>query len=350
MVGVAGVLLASAWGALVAAPAVSRSWASTASPSAYEYGYEYGYGYGYDEVFAPTVERFAGSDRYGTATTISALTFDAPVRRAYIASGQTFSDALSAGPAAAHAGGPVLLSAADHLPSSAAAELRRLHPAEVILVGGEEALSSAVQDDAAAASGVTVRRIAGTDRYETMAAISADAFPAGPSVVYLTSGGSFGDTLAAGAAAAGRRAPLLLTAPGSLPSATARELRRLAPGSVVIVGGTGAVSSAVEAQVQGLGLPVRRISGSDRYRTAVGVAEELPSSRSFIVASGDGFADGLAGIPLAGATGAPLLLVDRSDVAPSVTDLLRSRGASSVLLLGGTSAISDAIEAHLAGR
>ncbi len=74
-----------------------------------------------------------------------------------------------------------------------------------------------------------VTRIAGTDRYATAAAISASAFPAVRSVVYVATGSGLPDALAAGAAAARVRRPVLLVGPNSVPAPTASELTRLAP-------------------------------------------------------------------------------------------------------------------------
>ena len=67
--------------------------------------------------------RVSGADRYATAAALSAATFGANVPVAYVATGANFPDALAAGPAAAHAGGPVLLVATNEIPASTAKEL-----------------------------------------------------------------------------------------------------------------------------------------------------------------------------------------------------------------------------------
>ncbi|MGI6366724.1 MAG: cell wall-binding repeat-containing protein [Bacillota bacterium] len=65
--------------------------------------------------------------------------------------------------------------------------------------------------------------------------------------------------------------------------------------------------------------PVTRISGSDRYATAVEVSKSGWSSASVVVlARGDDYADALAGVPLAYRLGAPILLVEPNRL-PSVT-------------------------------
>src|SRR5690606_23761934 len=117
------------------------------------------------------VTRLHGVDRYGTSAAISAAGFAPGVPVAYIASGAEFADALSGSAAAAQRGGPVLLTAPTVLPAAIATELRRLQPANIVILGGESAVSPAV---ATALRGLTtgaVDRLAGDDRYDTSVAI-----------------------------------------------------------------------------------------------------------------------------------------------------------------------------------
>jgi len=94
-----------------------------------------------------------------------------------------------------------------------------------------------------------VQRIAGTDRYATSAAVSAAHFAPGVARVYLTSGtdANIVDALAANAGAAKTASPVLIVPPtGTLPSAIARELKRLAPGRIMVIGGV--ISDSMVAQ------------------------------------------------------------------------------------------------------
>lgn len=88
----------------------------------------------------------------------------------------------------------------------------------------------------------TPPRIAGTDRYATAAAVSAEFWaPGEATVVYLANGAGI-DAMTAGASVDG---PVLLVPTGDqLPAVTRAELTRLAPVEVVGLGGPGAVSDA----------------------------------------------------------------------------------------------------------
>ena len=90
------------------------------------------------------VTRLGGSDRYATAALVSEATFPAGAPVAYIATGATFPDALSGAVAAARAGGPVLLVSPIALPAATAAELTRLRPSRIVILGGSGAVSASV--------------------------------------------------------------------------------------------------------------------------------------------------------------------------------------------------------------
>ena len=82
------------------------------------------------------VTRLAGPDRYATAAAVSASAFPAGASVAYVATGETFPDALAAGAAAARAGAPILLVEPNALPGATAAELARLGPDQIVVMGG----------------------------------------------------------------------------------------------------------------------------------------------------------------------------------------------------------------------
>ncbi|MEA3501525.1 MAG: cell wall-binding repeat-containing protein [Actinomycetota bacterium] len=95
----------------------------------------------------------------------------------YVATGENFPDALGAGPAAAIVKGPILLVSKNAIPVATKAELVRLAPGKIIIVGGTAVVSASVANGLKAYAGSVVR-IAGANRYETAAKLSAATFPA----------------------------------------------------------------------------------------------------------------------------------------------------------------------------
>jgi len=183
-------------------------------------------------------------------------------------------------------------------------------------------------------------RVAGADRYQTAAAIARAYFSAG-SEVYVATGELFPDALSAGAAAAVGDAAVLLTRRDTLPAATATELARLRPSRIVVVGGTGAVSGALETALRSYSSQVVRLSGATRYDTAVAVSRAtFPNgANAAFIATGLAFPDALAAVPAAGRTGGPILLVPGASVPAPVLAELERLDPDTVFLLGGTAAL-----------
>jgi putative cell wall-binding protein len=92
-----------------------------------------------------SVTRLAGVDRYATAIAISQASTgtDAP-RTVYIAAGLSFPDGLAAAPIGARANGPLLTVPREGLTDAIRAELRRLNPSRVVIVGGTSVVSATV--------------------------------------------------------------------------------------------------------------------------------------------------------------------------------------------------------------
>ncbi len=298
-----------------------------------------------------SVTRLAGADRYETAAAISAANFSPGVPVVYIATGANFPDALAGGPVAKIKGGPVLLVQAGAIPAATATELTRLLPANIVILGGTAVVSAAVATALDAYTTGTVTRLAGADRYETAAAISAASFSSPVPVVYIATGANFPDALAGGPVAGIKGGPVLLVQAGVIPAATATELTRLLPTNIVILGGTGVVSAAVATALDAYTTgTVTRLAGADRYETAAAISAASFSSPVPVVyiATGANFPDALAGGPVAGIKGGPVLLVQAGVIpAATATELTRLL-PTNIVILGGTAVVSDGVQTNLA--
>lgn len=295
-----------------------------------------------------TVTRIGGADRYATSALASAQTFSPGVAVAYVASGADFPDALAGAAAAVRQGGPILLSDRDTIPAPIAQELTRLRPARIVVLGGEGVVSRSVATHLAAYTTGSVTRIAGADRFETAAAISAATYAPGTPVAYLASGRDFPDSLSGASVAGGQGGPLLITDPVALPAAIAHELSRLKPSRIIVLGGTGAVSAAVATQAgAAAGATVERRAGASRYDTSAAIARAYGTGVSTVyIASGNAFPDALSGA--AATRGAPLLLTSPGTLPAVIAqELIRLRPAR-IVILGGEGAVSPAVAGQLA--
>jgi hypothetical protein len=97
----------------------------------------------------------------------------------YRALGTNFPDALGVGPGAGADSAPIIILPTNPpIPAASSAELVRLDPKTVVIVGGLAVISQAMQDAIAALlPNAHIARIAGADRYATNAMFSAATFP-----------------------------------------------------------------------------------------------------------------------------------------------------------------------------
>ncbi|GAA2038333.1 hypothetical protein GCM10009819_23900 [Agromyces tropicus] len=269
-----------------------------------------------------TATRIGGADRYATAIGLSATHFPDGAAEVWLATGENFPDGITASAIAGAHRGPVLLTRTASLPASVAAELVRLAPTRVWVVGGTGVVSDGVVATVRRTlPGATVARVAGQDRYATAAAI-AKTFVASSDVVFVASGQNFPDALSTGPAAARRKAPTLLVTATAVPAATEAQLRRLHPTTVYVIGGSGVVSDGVMSRIRNItGGSASRVSGADRFATASAVADRFftPTTPSLIVANAFSFADGVTAGAVAGTLASPLVLADGRSTPPRVT-------------------------------
>lgn len=192
--------------------------------------------------FDAFVIRIYGPDRYGTAVELSRarhsaglLSVQAGQRTVYIASGQDFADGLVAGPIATLEDAPVLLVRRDSLPAVTAAELIRLRPDRIVIIGGAAAVSTAVRVELADYAPI-VERLFGPNRYSTSVALSESRFEPGVPAVFLATGENFADALSTASPAGILESPVLLTRNACVPAVVRAELERLEPERIIAVG------------------------------------------------------------------------------------------------------------------
>ena len=298
-----------------------------------------------DSITATSGDRLFGADRYATAVAVSQETFATGAPIVFLASGADYPDALSAAPMAAAQGGPLLLSAPTALPDVVASELTRLDPAEVIITGGTAVVSAAVEAQVRQL-GLTVRRVFGANRYETSRKLIAQFAPPSEEL-YLATGRNYPDALAAAAAAGTANAPVLLVngSASSLDAGSAALIAERGVQTVYIAGGTGVVSGGIQADLDVA--TVQRLSGSDRYATAVAInAQAFPTADRAFVATGAGYADALSGAVLAAVEQAPLFLSGPTCLPRTVHEAMLDRlDAARVTLFGGEGVLSARVAA-----
>ncbi len=118
-------------------------------------------------------------------------------------------------------------------------------------------------------------------------------------------------------------------------------------GTLTLTGATIAAGVSPANAVEGFAF--ERLAGADRYGTAAAIAAEAfpDGADTAIIARGDVFADALTANYLAGAVDAPILLTASNDLPEVTADALTALGVQNVIIVGGFTAVSAAVEAEL---
>ena len=199
---------------------------------------------------------------------------------------------------------------------------------------------------------VEAPRTFGADRYATSAEVSKATFPTGSTNVVLASGLVFPDGLSASALAGELNAPVLLVPPtGALTDALKTEITRLGATKGFVIGGTAAISAAMEAQLVTAGLTtMTRYAGADRYSTSKAVTAALTGSvgtdnakATAFLATGSNFADALAASGPAYAAKMPLILTNSFALNANASSALMLKAIKKVIVVGGVNAISASL-------
>lgn len=203
----------------------------------------------------------------------------------------------------------------------------------------------------ATAAELAVERLAGANRYATAAEVSRTQFPTGAPLAFIATGTNYADALTISAAAAGL-GPVLLVERDRLPDETAKELARLEPIGIIVVGGPVAVSEQTMIDVaRYAGRETRRIAGPDRFSTATAISREAFDAGTEVafVTNGTAFQDALGATASAAAFGAPLLLTNPTSLPATTEEELRRLAPERIVVVGGPSDVDDGVVERLRG-
>lgn len=198
--------------------------------------------------------------------------------------------------------------------------------------------------------GASTARISGANRYEIAVNLSKHRFsdPSRASVVYLVRGDTFGEAAAAGTLTDG---PVLLVPPrcGTVPTVVRTEVTRINPARVIALGATtGVCDAALTTAAQGRA--TSRIAGSSLPDTArlIGLRAFPQGATTAYLTKGSVTTDAVAGGML---RDGPLLYTstDGQSVPTATLQAIEELGATRVVALGGTSAVSATALQQAAG-
>lgn len=303
-----------------------------------------------------TVNEVSGADPKAMSIAVSRQTYPAGADMVIVASAITYADALASARLQAELGAPLLLTDPSDLPIAVRDEIRRLNATDAVILGGRGAVSEHVESELARL-GLAVSRLSAPDRIGTAVKLAQDV-PGDTAVLVRAFGDAadpsrgWADALAAGALAANKGWPVLLSASDALSPATADFLLNSNHTEVVVVGGLSALSDRVVTELAAMGLGTVRVSGPGRAETAAAVAAmtQLPQgTNSVVVVDGwhpDAWAAGFTLSGYAARHHAAVVLASGDTLPPATADYVTAVGDPTHLLAAGlNSAVLPALQA-----
>lgn len=277
-----------------------------------------------NEAKSQQVTRISGKDRITTSVEISKSAYTTS-ENVVLASGFNFADALSAGQLASALDAPLLLSSQDKLDSQTKNEINRLKAKKVFVVGGDNAISKSGVDTTLKSEKIDVTRLEGQDRYSTSQKVMEKTKEIiNPEYLLIASGKDFPDALAATGFFVNHKSVMVLSDGKTYQQTNLKQ---------IAIGG--------KNQLPLKGFTGRRISGSNRYETALEIAKaSFDNNNNAILASGQVFADSLSAVSLTKKHNAPIILTQSNNLTENAKKYLNGKN---VFIVGGEKTVVNDI-------
>jgi putative cell wall-binding protein len=299
-------------------------------------------------LILPPTTRLQGNNRVTTANTIALQGWPTGSSTVILASGASFADALAAAPLAAHYDAPILLtSSKPTLEETVLSTINALKAENIIIIGGASSVSKAIHTQLEGLN-LKVERLAGGNRYttaiEVAKALEADGLEF--TSAFLADGTNFPDALSVSPVAGILQQPILFTNKGDAAKVnddTGKYIQSTGIRSVDIVGG-GISDTVADNLKSSYGVAsTKRLSGSNRYATAVAINTEYKSiftGGAVTLTTGTNYPDALAGSAYSAKIGAPLFLLQNGQTLGDVQAAIKELAPANVYIYGG--AVDDA--------
>lgn len=299
-----------------------------------------------------THKQLKGINRYETSVKVSKEGWSS-ANTVLLVNGYANADGLVATPLASAYGAPIILSEKNSLPSETKAEIKRLSPSKVILIGGKTVLSDSLKKQLQEIKpNLEIDRIGGATRFDTslLVAKKLDTI-VDVNKSYVCYGLGEADALSIAAKAGEDKSPIILAEKNAIPKSTLDWLRGESLQTAYFIGGTTNITKAVISQMNSItssDVSGNRVAGNNRYDTNAAVIKKFytNSAQSGIsVTKGLVLADALTSGPLAAKLKTPIVLVD-TELSNNQKQVLSTKQASLVYEIGGginPSAVQDVI-------
>lgn len=294
------------------------------------------------QIQVKDVERLGGDNRYETAVAISKRGWE-KAEQVFLVNGNNFPDALVGSSLAYQKNAPILITPSERLDLSTSAEIQRLGAQTITILGNYTSVSRAIEEQLK--QSYQVIRISGPEVFDTAVKVGEELRKLSSfDTVIIATQDNFPDTLAIAPYAAKEGIPILFTHRDSLRDDTKQAIKDWGIENVIISGGLGVVSMAVDLELDALGVTINRLGGDDRYDTALEIAKHFQTRSPYnaiSVATGENYPDALTGAVWAAKNNTPLILVRVNGAKDTVVEYLNTLSLDKAFVFGGIGVVSD---------
>ncbi|MBC2575987.1 N-acetylmuramoyl-L-alanine amidase [Peptostreptococcus canis] len=285
-----------------------------------------------------------GKNRIHTAVKVSRQGWTNGADTVVIVNSNNTLHGIIATPLATTYNAPILITNYNSLDAKVIAELKRLSPKKVILVGDRTLISKAVSDKIKRDTGANMERIFGTRSSDLSLAIAkriSSSRKINTAFVVSDTNG-VADALTISSKAGAAKEPILVVSKNYMGTNTYNYLKSNVS-NVYYVGGTSSISNAIISKINSVvdnAGNSNRISGKNRHETNINVINKFYKMTNFstlIVTKSDnvGLIDTVCAGPFAALFGAPIVITPKEVVTNTTKAFLNTKTSKEIYQIGG---------------
>ena len=302
------------------------------------------YTFNEDGTINPTWDTIIGANRFDTAKKISSVgNWNADSSDTVIlVNGNAIADGITATPLASSYDSTILLTNTANLPTETVEEMKLLAPKTVILIGGENAISSKLEQEIKTTFNTETKRIAGQDRYQTATRIAEELGNREEiKTAYMVSGNGEADALSVASKAGEEKQPIILVNKDGITEESYKWLTERKLENAYFIGGPSAINDSVIAKMNDItteDISGNRIYGDSRVDTNAKVIEKFYGDtdlQAVLVSKSDALVDALSAGPLAVKLHSPIVLMDNSGLSSEQQRVFANKKVETPYQIGG---------------
>ena len=286
-------------------------------------------------------ERIGSTDTYANAVTASGK-FNTVGSKLVIANGDSGVDALLAAPVAAKIGGSMLLTKPDTLPANVSAELTRLKPSAIFVIGQV----SEAQKTALGKLTPRLEVVGSADREETSVLVAKRFFPNDPNVYVANSGNQTEAANGAGRATLAK-APLLLTGKTQTSSSFKAYFATGKVTSARVIGTESSLTAGVFNEVKAKVANTARFNASEVFSLNAALLQDFDVGNirpsGFTIASSASTEDTFVALQVTASTGYPLVLSKQACIPAAAWSVTSKYPGANSIIVGTTADLVSGI-------